>query len=83
MKRYESPNGTAIIGILETVICRADINGISADGSAVEYAGNTEVFWDEQKPVSRNGSFVFLDTDGAEWAFDQIKEVHDDNENGQ
>lgn len=73
MPRYASPNGVPIDRVLETVPCGAGIKDIAADGSSVEYdPSGSDVFWDDQRPVKRNGSFVFLDADGDEWTFDQL-----------
>jgi hypothetical protein len=72
-KNYIAPNGNTIVGILESVTCVAAIEGLDAQGMPV-YAGGSEVFWDEQKPVLRNGGFVFLDESGDEWAFAQLTE---------
>lgn len=72
MKSYKAPNGKPITSVLETILCRAHINGISEDGACVQYAGSTDVFWDEQKPVLKEGNLLFLDEDGEEWTFDQL-----------
>lgn len=73
-KQYLSPTGSEIIGTLERLIGRAEISGIQDDGTP-KYAGETEVFWDDQTSVLRDGKRVFLDEDGAEWTFDQLKPV--------
>lgn len=71
MKQYLSPTGSPIVGTLERITGRADIQGIHDDGTP-EYAGNTEIFWDDQATVMRDGKLVFLDFDGGEWTFDEL-----------
>lgn len=80
-----SPNGTPIIGTLETITARAEISADTfarnADGSIVfEYEGETEVFWDDQETVRRNGEVIYLDEDGGEWTAAQIVLKDDDEE---
>lgn len=69
--RFLSPNGHAIIGVLETVPGRANAAEYDADG-VPEYSGGTEVFWDDQKPVMEDGSRIYLCDDGERWRFDQL-----------
>lgn len=69
--RFVSPTGSPIIGTLETIIGRANAVEYSETG-APDYDGGTEVYWDEQKTVERNGSPVYLDENGGEWAFSQL-----------
>jgi len=71
MKTYKAPNGLEIIGTLETLTARAEIVGINDNGEP-EYSGHTEVFWDEQRTVTKDEKYVFLDYDGNEWTFDQL-----------
>jgi hypothetical protein len=76
MAKFKAPNGLMIQCVLETVPCIVGIDSISDDGSEVEYDGNgSDVLWDDQKPVMRNGLRVFLDEDGGEWTFDQLERV--------
>lgn len=72
--KFHAPNGKEIVRILESVPVGANISGISEDGDTVYYAGGSNVYWDDQKPVHRPGpfSFVYLDEDGAEYTFDQL-----------
>jgi len=67
-----APNGKLIIGTLERLSGRGDI----VEGSftrnengtlTFEYEGYTEVFWEEQKTVCRNGKPIFLDEEGFQW----------------
>lgn len=76
MKQYVSPDGLSIIGTLVLIKARADIEGINDDGTP-EYDGNTEIWWDLQETVERNGSIVYLAEDGGGWVFDQLIAVED------
>ena len=60
-----APNGKLIIGTLERLSGRANI----VEGSftrnengtlTFEYEGYTEVFWEEQRTVHRNGRPIFF-----------------------
>jgi hypothetical protein len=77
LKTYQSPNGSTITEILEQVHCGAAIESISDDGKTVVYSGGTDVFWDDQKPVVREGKLIFLDDNGDEWTFDQLTAVEE------
>ena len=72
--QYKSPNGSAIVGTLEIVTCRVDIHGIDENGEP-SFAGGSTMFWDEQRPVERDGKPLFLDEDGFEWTLDQLIRV--------
>lgn len=72
MREYVSPNGDQILGTLEKLTGRAEITGIEDDGTPV-YSGGTEIFYDDQVTVMRDGRMVFLCTEGDEWTFDQLK----------
>ncbi len=70
-------NGKLTIGTLERLSGRADI----VEGSftrnengtfTFEYEGYTEVFWEEQKTVRRNGRPIFLDEEGFQWEETQL-----------
>ena len=72
-----APNGKLIIGTLERLSSRANI----VEGSftrnenstlTFEYEGYTEVFWEEQKTVHRNGRPIFLDEEGFQWEETQL-----------
>jgi len=71
-----APNGSPILGTLENLTGRAEIRDGSfrmEDGAlAFDHAGETEVFWDGQETVSRDGKTVFLAADGNEVLEDQI-----------
>lgn len=70
--KFYAPTGKEITRILETVPAGANIEGVSEDGSTVFYSGGSDVFWDDQTPVRRENSFVYLDEDGEEWDFAQL-----------
>jgi hypothetical protein len=61
---------TALVGTLDELQARGEINGATraTDGSGVdlEEAGESEVFWDDQSTVERDGFKVMLDDDGGE-----------------
>lgn len=75
-KEYVSPTGKPILGTLEKLTARAEITGINDDGTP-EYEGDTEVFWDSQETAELDGKVIFLDEDGYEWTFDQLKPVEE------
>lgn len=80
MAEFTSPTGSPIIGTLERLTARAEIIGIDPSTGVPEYAGGTEIFYDDQTTVKRDGKIVFLDADGEEWTFDQL--VLDPEETG-
>jgi hypothetical protein len=74
MKAF-APNGKEIRGTLETVCGVAEGQEFTraADGSIeFVYSGSTDIWWDEQKTVTRQGQRVFIDEDGAEWPESKI-----------
>lgn len=74
----KAPNGQLIIGTLEELPARADIQEGSFHRSAegkieFEYDGYTEVFWDGQTTVKDDkGAVLFLDREGNEWSAEQL-----------
>jgi hypothetical protein len=73
-----SPNGSPIVGTLETIPGTAQIQHGSfqrdKDGSLdFGWCGETDVFWDGQETVERDGKRVFVDKDGHEWTENQLK----------
>lgn len=82
MANYVSPKGSPIIGTLERLTGRAELEGIDPETGEPEYAGGTEIFYDDQTTVTRDGKIVFLDESGEEWTFDQLvlDESDDDDE---
>lgn len=84
--RAISRNGSDIIGRYETCPCRAEILPGSFERSAsgkiaFEWLGGTEMFYDAQEPIKKDGQSVFLDENGDEWTEDQITLVDDDDDN--
>lgn len=76
MKAF-APNGLEIVGTREIIPGVASITRDSfakdSDGNLTfEHRGGTEVHWDAQKTVTRDGRTVFVDEDGAEWTGDMI-----------
>jgi hypothetical protein len=78
MKEYVSPTGSPILGTKELLTGRAEITGIDDNGEPV-YAGDTEIFYDDQVTETKDGKMIFLDEDGAEWTFDQLKPADEDD----
>lgn len=72
--KFTSPTGSEIIGTLETIPGVAAAEEFDAAGKP-EYSGSTEVDWDNQKTIERNGSLVYVDDDGAEWLFSDLTPV--------
>lgn len=67
---YVAPNGSQITGTAETVLCTARVNGIEPNGKGgfdPSYAGDTDVSWDTQETVVREGQRIFVDETGSEW----------------
>lgn len=73
-----TPNGDEIVGTLEALTGMAVTLSFDKDGTP-EYEGYTEVFWDNQKTVRRNGSMVYLDESGNEWTLDQLAFADDED----
>lgn len=67
-----SKDGTRITGSFERIYGIAQINDFDADGSP-NYAGGTDVDWDGQVTVTRNGEEVFTDDDGDEYLRSECK----------
>lgn len=80
MATYLSPTGHEILGTLERLTGRAEIMGIDPTGEP-QYQGSTEIFYDDQETVMRDGKIVFLDAQGGEWTFDQLV-VEDEEDDG-
>lgn len=75
MMQAYAPNGSLILGTLDTVQCRAEISGFTRNAAGemeAEYAGGSEVFWDEQRTVERDGELVFLAEDGSDWKLSEL-----------
>ena len=69
--RLVSPTGKLITGTLERMSGRANIVPGSVrksdGGIEFDYDGSTDIFWDEQHTVTRDGELVFLDEDGNDY----------------
>jgi hypothetical protein len=78
-KEYVSPTGSPILGTKELLTGRAEITGIEDNGEPV-YQGSTEIFYDDQVTETLEGKMIFLDEDGAEWTFDQLKPADEEAE---
>ena len=72
-----APSGKLIVGTLERLSGRANIVERSftrnENGTLTfEHEGYTEVFWEEQRTVYRNGRPIFLDEEGFQWEETQL-----------
>lgn len=84
MKAF-APNGLEILGTYEMCPCRAEITQGSfkreADGSIeFDYYGETEMFYDAQKIVKKDGECLYLDSDGNEWKESELVLREDDED---
>jgi hypothetical protein len=79
LSTYLSPKGSPIVGTLEIIHGVANCT-IHSDGTRT-YDGGTDVDWDSQETVVRDGKVIFVDEDGEEWTFDQLK-LEDDEDDG-
>ncbi|MGO7308821.1 hypothetical protein ACCS91_33740 [Rhizobium ruizarguesonis] len=80
---YRSPNGHEIIGTAEIILATAPISGINADGTPIYTSwASTEVDWDTQETVKRDGKILFVDEEGDEWTFDQLVPEEDSDASG-
>lgn len=70
---YVKGTDIRIIGTLERIPGRAEIAGFKDSLTDIEWAGGTEVFWDDMKSETRKGSLVYLDEDGAEHLADELE----------
>lgn len=71
-KHWYSPLGSLILGTLEKLTGRAEIEDINPDGTPV-YSGGTEIFYDDQETIySKNGYPLYLCVDGEEWIFPDL-----------
>ena len=77
MAQFASPNGVQIVGTLETLTGRANAVEFDPVTGEPSYEGGTTIFWDDQKTVERDGKTIYLDEDGDEWTFDQLKQIEE------
>ena len=75
--QYVSPTGSTIVGTKELIVGITHIAGIEADGTPIPGNRGTLVIWDDMETVTQDGKIVFIDGNGAEWTFDQLKLVAD------
>lgn len=77
MAKLYAPDGTEITGTYEKVFGEALIANFdvtrNADGTFdFAYAGGTEINWNSQVTVTRQGQRVFVDEDGGEWLENEL-----------
>jgi hypothetical protein len=67
--QLKSPEGVLITGTLEKVRGVAELSGVALiDGKyEPEYCGNTDMDWDSQTSVLREGQVIYIDENGMEW----------------
>lgn len=53
-----------IVGVYERLFAIALIDGVDSHGDPI-YRGESDVDWDSQRPVLRNGRPVYVDVTGA------------------
>jgi hypothetical protein len=72
--RRGDPN-VEITGTLEHLPCCALVSSATLDGAghiAVEYAGESKLYWEDQRPVRQDGRLVFIDENGQEVWEDEV-----------
>lgn len=82
MPQFEAPNGEMIVGVLERVPCVVQIDDISEDGTYVlpTVGVSNTIWWDDQEPVMKGESLVFIDEESGQWTFDQLTKVVEEDE---
>jgi len=71
-KKWYSPYGELIVLSKETLYAYAGIKGIDPDTFQPEYTGSSDVDWDSQNQVTKDGQAVYVDNTGEEWRFDEL-----------
>ena len=71
MGKY-SPIGSMIRGTLETITGCALIS-FNDDGSW-DYDGETDVWWDEQRTLTKDGEDLFVDEAGYSWKASELRD---------
>lgn len=66
-----TPDGVAIVGTCEDLRGCAFIQGFTPDGD-VEYAGETEIFWNDQRTSRREGRRLFMDERDRLWTLGEL-----------
>jgi len=73
---FLTPDGERIIGTLETVEARAELdeNGVELkdDGSYEPHQEGSEIFYDSMRTQERDGKLLYLDVQGRTWTDDQL-----------
>ena len=83
-----SPQGTVITGTLETISGRSGIIPGSArqnphGGFAFDHDGETEIVWEDQRAVTRDGERIFLDKNWREFRESELRLVPAENRHGE
>lgn len=77
--RYETPTGKKILGTLDEIPGRANVESLTRDPRTktidIVYSGETTVFWDGQRTITRKGQRIWLDENGDEWPENKLIEV--------
>ena len=73
MPTFTSPTGAKVVGTKELLIGICRIADIDANGHPVHGDYGTEILWDTAETAREDGNLVYLDENGAEWTFDQLK----------
>ena len=68
--RLIAPNGERIIGTFEQLSATAYVQGFTRTkkGWEPEYEGESNIDWDNQAPIRRDGQLVVVDEDGNTWS---------------
>jgi hypothetical protein len=77
-RKYRSPTHSPICGSAEIVLATASIAGIKPDGTPVYDTAGSQIHWDTQRQVVRDGKPVFVDENAAEWTFDQLTPIEEE-----
>lgn len=70
-----APTGVPIQGTIERLSGVAIVNGAerNEDGTLeLDYSGDTDIWWDEQKTARHNDERMFVDEDGTTWLESQV-----------
>jgi hypothetical protein len=83
MKVFLSPEGNLIVGTLETVpgVAVIDMDSARIENGKLEfdYAGQTDLWWDDQSTQRKKGKRLFVDDEGKSFTEDQIYFIDPDN----
>lgn len=73
--KVTSPTGSKIIGTYDTIQATALVYGFRSGPNGLleyEYAGETEVDWDSQETIMKDGERTFVDGEGNVWRESQL-----------